>query len=174
MHPKSKSYSIELNVHPAVKRWIDSSFPLENNSYDIRKESFYIVFQASLFRKDIKPPTKHLKKVEKFVPIRILIDQWDFYHFGWTIPTFAQIRISNLFFDLMMLNFCEHIAYAYAYSGIPRDVTTKRILVECLFDDDEINYHYIRKYYQRKYQQTGKEQQIIDFAKYTMYNLTQS
>jgi hypothetical protein len=73
----------------------------------------------------------------------------------------------------MMKNFCEHIAYAFAYAGIPRDATIRRILVEFLFDDDEINYFYIRKYYQRKFQNTGKEKEIIDFAEYTIKNLTQ-
>jgi hypothetical protein len=137
------------------------------NAYDLRKDSLYIVFQMGLYRKDIKTRTKQLKKMESYKPIRILIEEWDFYHFGWNIPIFAQMRISKILFDMMMNSICEHIAYAYAYGGICRDVNIRRILIENLFDDDEINYAYIRKWYQRRFQNTGKEQQVIEFVKDT-------
>ena len=173
MQNRDKTYSIKLTVHPAVAKWIDSNFPNIDNVYELRDTSHYIIFQSALFRKNIKPPSKPLKKTENYVPIRIFINEWDFYHFGWDIPNFAQIKISKLLFDLMMLRFCELIADAYAFGKIPRDVTIRRILVENLFEDDQMNYFYIRKYYQRKFQDTKKEQQIIDFANYTIENVTQ-
>ena len=174
MNKRSETYSVDLRVHPAVAKWIDSKFPYINNAYELRSDPFYIIFQLALFRKDIKPPSKSLKKIEKYVPIRISVNEWDFYNFGWNIPNFAQVKISQLLFDLMMLDFCKHIAYAYAYKKIPRDVIIKRILVECLFEENEMNYFYIRKYYQRKFQQTGKEHEIIDFANYTEENMSQT
>jgi hypothetical protein len=166
-------YTTELSLHPAVVRWLDANYSKTENAYDLRSDALYIVFQTALFRKNIKYPIKKFKKTEKFVPIRIAINEWEFYRFGWNIPNFAQIRISRMLFDMMMKNFCNHIAYAYAYGGISRDVTIRRILVENLFDDEEINYYYIRKYYQRKFQNTGKEQEIIDFVNYTLANIAQ-
>jgi len=173
MTPKNKHYSVELNVCPSVARWLDANFESQGNAYDIRNSSFYILFQTALFQKNIKSPNKPLKKTENHIPVRILIKEWDFYHFGWNIPTFAQVKISRLLFDLMMEKFCEHIAYAYAYGGVPRDVTIRRILVENLFEDNELNYYYVRKWYQRKFQNTGKEREVIDFARYTQENITE-
>ena len=173
MNKKSKHYSVELNVQPSVARWIDANYSKVGNAYDLRKDTFYILFQTALFQKNIKPPTKYLKKTENHVPVRILINEWDFYHFGWNIPDFAQVKISKLLFGLMMEKFCQHIAYAYAYGGIPRDATIRRILIENLFDDNEMNYYYIRKWYQRKFQNTGKEKEVIDFVEYTKGDIAQ-
>ena len=171
---KSKIYSTQIYVRPAVARWIASTFPEIDGRYDMRKDSLYGIIQNGLYRKDIKMPNKYYKKILNYVPIRLIIHEWDFYNFGWQIPTFAQTRISQLLFDIMMDKFCNHIAFAYAYSKQPRDDTIKRIMVEYLFDEDEINHYYIQKYYQRKFQNTGKEQQIIDFVKFTNFDLTQS
>jgi hypothetical protein len=171
-----ETYSTIIYLHPAVVGWIRSSFPYTENGYDLRNEDIYFIIQTSLIRENLKktkPPHNLQKKQKKFLPIKILIHEWDFYHFGWEIPTFAQIKISNFLFNLMMKSFCEHIAYAYAYAGISRDATIRRILVEFLFEDEEMNFFYIRKYYQRKFQNTGKEMEIIDFAEYTIKNLTQ-
>jgi len=166
-------YTTELKLHPAVARWIDANYEKKGNAYDIRSDSMFILFRTALYRKNITQRYKHFKKAESFVPLRIVIDEWDFYHLGWNIPNFSQVRISQMLFDMMMNKFCDHIAYAYAYGKISRDVTIRRILVENLFDDEEINYFYIRKWYQRKFQNTGKERQVIDFAKYTIENSTQ-
>jgi len=166
--------TIELKMHPAVVKWIDATFPKVDNAYDLRKDALYILFYSSLMQKKIKPPLKPLKKIEKHIPIRIHINEWEFYRYGWDIPNHIQAMISNFLFSMMMNKICEHIAYAFAYGKISRDITIRRIMIEYLFDDEEINYYYIRKWYQRKYQDTNKENEIIDFVKNTLIYSTQN
>jgi hypothetical protein len=161
------SYSTTINVHPSAARWIEENFPNTSNGYDFRSHPLYVMIQSSLFRKDIRVPVKKKKKQESYKSIKILINEWDFYHFGWIVPSFAQAKISKFIVDTMLNNFCEHIAHAYVYGKVSRDVSIRRILVEYLFDDEEMNYFYLRKYYQRKYQKTGKEKNLIQFKEYT-------
>ena len=174
-------YRIKTNVHPAVAKWIDETtnkvftgFGSDDSkefAYDLRKTNIYYIFQIALHKKKIKMPSKIMKKTGRYVPIWLLINRSDFYNLGWEISDYYQNRISILLYEMMMTDFCHHIAYANIYGGIAKDKIMDRIIVENLFEPSELTKANLQKYYQRKFLNTGKEKSVGDFKHYTYYYL---
>lgn len=163
-------YQTTIHLHPAVIRWIDANFKKKDEIYDIRKDPLYLLIQSGLMRKNIKiPHKKTLKKT--FIPVRFMINEWDFYHFGWVIPSGTQVKINNYLYKSMLYQFCRDIAFGYVFGNIPRDVMVRRILIENLFNDDELNYYNLRKFYSRHYKE--KEKELVELKRITQYTMTQ-
>jgi len=171
MDKKQDIYTIKISVHPAVAKWLDETAEKKDNAYDLRKSNMYFIFSTALNRKGYKMPSNVMKKTQNHVPVYFLINSFDFEHFGYKVSDYYQNRISKFIYELMMTDFCHHIAYAYIYGGIARDVTMKRIITENLFEPHELTIANISKYYYRKFKNAGKEQYLKNFKNYTAYYL---
>lgn len=164
-------YQTTILLHPAVAKWLDANFEKIDDVIDVRSHPIYVLIQSALMRKEIKIPHKKSIKTQKHVPVNFMITEWDFYHFGWTIPTGIQQKISKYLYKDMLLRFCRDIASANVYGGFPIDVAVRRILIENLFDDSELSYFNLRKFYERNY--TVKEKELVEFKKIMTFGMSQ-
>jgi ribonuclease HII len=132
---KIKLYRISINVHPAVFRYIDNTYPQETGIYNITKSPFYFLVSSMLSR--------------------------NFYHYGWQIVPLQQCRFSKAILQIIIDQACNKIALAHVIAGIPRDQAIREVILENLFEDNEMNYSSLRKIYQRKY--IAKEKAIREY-----------
>lgn len=167
----SNLYQTTIYLHPAVVKWLQSNFDMVDDAIDVRSHPIYVLIQSALMRKEIKIPQKKTIKSKKNKPVKFLLNEWDFYHFGWTIPKAIQEKISKYLYRTMLFQFCRDIAGAYVYGGFPVDVVIRRILIEHLFEEDELTYYNVRKFYSRNY--AKKEKELIEFKKFMQYPMTQ-
>lgn len=158
---KIKLYRISINVHPAVFRYIDNSYPNENGVYNITKSPFYFLVSSMLSRSGVNRPSKISKKYGSYVPISLFITEEDFYHYGWNITPLQQCRFSKAILQTIIDQACNKIALAHVMAGVPRDQAIREVLIENLFEDNEMNYACLRKIYQRKY--IAKEKAIREY-----------
>lgn len=167
----SNAYQTTIHIHPAAVKWLDAHFVKVDDAYDVRTHPIYVLIQSGLARKNIKMPQKKSVKLKKNIPVKFLVNEWDFYHFGWTIPNATQEKISKYLYKTMLMQFCRDIASAYVYGSFPIDVVVRRILIEYLFDDNELSYYNLRKFYSRNY--TEKEKELFEFKRIMQYTMTQ-
>lgn len=160
---KEKVYIIQVKVHPAVARHFDNTFLKDKitGAYNIRQSDFYYCISGALQQSHLKSQSLISKKYSNFIPISLIINEFDFYHFGYMISEYNQYRISRFFFNMIIDKACYKIMLAHCICGIPRDTALKAFLDENFFEEDELNYSNLRKIYQRKYLE--KESEIREF-----------
>jgi len=171
MDKKQDIYTIKISVHPAVAKWLEETAEKKDNAYDLRKSNLYFLIQSSLKRKGFKWKSHVSKKMQNYVPVYFLINYLDFCNFGYEVSDYYQCCISKFIYDMMMTDFCHHIAYAYIHGDTARDVTMKRIITEYLFEPHELTIANLSKYYYRKFKNIGREESLENFKHYTKYYL---
>lgn len=164
-------YQTTVYIHPAAVKWLDANYTKVDDAYDVRTQPIYVLIQSGLMRKNIKIPQKKSVKSKKNLPVKFLLNEWDFYHFGWIIPNAVQDKISKFLYRSMLFEFCRDIASAYVYGGFPIDVVVRRILIENLMEEEELSYFNLRKFYSRNYAE--KEAQLFEFKRIMQYGMVQ-
>lgn len=156
-----KTFVITVKVHPAVRRFIDNRYKKVNGAYNLSNGRHYYLVTNMLVHSSAAAPSRVPKKYGCFVPIKIMISEYDFYRYGWMTTPLQEYRFSKLILGEILDNACQRIALLKLVLDIPRRKCMLAIIDEELFERDEISYDYLRKYYQRKFQQ--KEIQMMSF-----------
>lgn len=160
---KIKFYKIRIKVHPAVYRYIDNHFPVIKGVYNLTKSPYYCFLSSMLCRSCAKLPSLVYKRYDRYVPIETYITEFDFYHYGWTMSEMQQCLLSKTMLQLIMQEACHEIAVMHVVGGVPRNRAICNYIDENLYEDNEISYSYLTKYYQRKYK--SKEVELKDNLK---------
>ena len=151
---KNKTESIAIKVHPAVFRYLDSNFPKTGGAYDIRKHFLHDFLRVGLTRQpDTEKPSKAF---HGFHEINVVFTQRDCRQNGFSISESHQAAFSRLAYKFIQQTACQEVLYAHVAGGIPRDTAIKEYLLENLYEEHELNYAALRKYYQRNWMETEK------------------
>ena len=148
---KNNLYKITIKVHPAVYRFIDNHFSVSVGAYNLIKSPYYCIISSMLCRSCTKLPSLVYKKFDKYKPIEMFITEFDFYHYGWQMSEMQQCLLSKSMLQLILQQACHEIAVAHVIAGISRRRAICNYIDENLYEEDEISYSYLQKYYQRKY-----------------------
>ena len=149
---------ITIRVHPAVFRHMENHFPKIGEAYDMRGHFFYDFLRSGLTRKSggAAPPQSFAQLLE----VEIVFSRRDCQHYGYIIPEVYQSWFSRFAYKFIQHTACMEVLFAHVAGGIPRDTAIKEYLLNNLYEDDELNYPALRKYYQRNWMEA--ERQVLE------------
>ena len=151
---KSETDTVTIRVHPAVRRWMENTFPKAGGAYDLRGHFLHDFLRAGL-TKEVKART--VPETFRSLPeVKIAVSHRDCRILGGAIPEPLQAEFSQLAYKYIRQTACQGILFAHLAGGVPRDTAIKEYLLAYLYEDDELNYPALRKYYQRNWMETER------------------
>ena len=151
---KRETESVAIHVHPAVRRWMEGTFPKRGGAYDLRGHFLHDYLRAGLGRAVNARPVP--EAFHSLPEIKVAVSRRDFRILGDCIPESFQAEFSRLAYKYIQQTACHQILFAHIAGGVPRDTAIKEYLLSYLYEDDELNYAALRKYYQRNWMETEK------------------
>lgn len=153
---KVKKYRVSLKVDPMVKRYIDSNFPQWKGAYDLTGSVMYNFVTAMLSHSTMKVPSRVSVKYQYYLPITLLVSEYDFYHFGFECSELQQVKFSNSVRSMILDDLCRKAALAKVLYDMPITRFIFHYLMDLGFEDGEVNEESIRSIYNRKYKEYEK------------------
>ena len=151
---KNETETVTIRVHPAVRRWMENTFPKAGGTYDLRGHFLHDFLRAGL-TKEVKART--VPETFRSLPeVKIAVSHRDCRILGGAIPEPLQAEFSQLAYKYIRQTACQGILFAHVAGGVPRDTAIKEYLLAYLYEDDELNYPALRKYYQRNWMETER------------------
>ncbi len=149
---KSNTDPVTVKVHPAVRRYFENTFPQSDGAFDLRGHFLHDYLRAGLTKEavDTAEPSPRL------VELRVLFSRRDCQRLGWTIPETYQASFSRLAYKHIQQTACLLVLYAHTAGGVPRDTAIKEYLLDNLYEEGELNYAALRKYYQRNWMEAER------------------
>lgn len=154
---RDKCVTVNFSFDPAVLRYLENNFSKIDGAFDIRKGFVYSFIILCLQRNNCKRKMPVPSSFVSFIETTIVVKEWDFGHFGEAISAYSMIQVNNLLYKLMIRDACYRIMVAHVFAGIPRDTCIRDYLFECNFQENELSYEALRKFYQRNWTQNEKE-----------------
>ena len=151
---KRETETVAIHVHPAVRRWMDGTFPKLCGAYDLRGHFLHNYLRAGLGRAVNARPVP--EAFHSLPEIKVAVSRRDFRILGDCIPESFQAEFSRLAYKYIQQTACHQILFAHIAGGVPRDTAIKEYLLSYLYEDDELNYAALRKYYQRNWMETER------------------
>lgn len=152
-----QTFKIVLHVHPVVAKWMDFNLEKIGDSYVVSKCKYYPMIVSSLSRKNLKLQSKLPNKFERFEKVFCLISDFDFYHYGFIISDYLQYKISKFIYDDIIDDMLRTTMAVYCSTGMARDKIIRQLLVEYMFEEEEMSIVNFRKIYQRNCLHKEKE-----------------
>ena len=151
---KSETDTVTIRVHPAVRRWMENTFPKAGGAYDLRGHFLHDFLRTGL-SKEVN--ARAVPEAFQSLPeIKVAVSRRDCRILGDRIPEPLQAAFSQLAYKYIRQTACQGILFAHLAGGVPRDTTIKEYLLAYLYEDDELNYPALRKYYQRNWMETER------------------
>lgn len=142
--------TVTVRIHPAAARYIDNHFPLVSGAYDIRKSPLH-AFVSAFLQKSDTDFRSHASRRTETREVRLAVTAWDCEHYGDTVTAKSQLAISQHIYKTLLREACLEVMVMHTAGGIPRDTAIKNHLARNLYEDSELNYPALRKYYQRHF-----------------------
>ena len=159
-----RSYTIEFKVLPLVYRYISEHYVCKNNAFDVFGSPLYYLISSGLSRSNIATPSRISAKYQSYVPIRIYITEWDFYHYGWEMTAVQQVRLSNIIKSQIIETICEKTMVLHCYTHIPREAIIRELMSQNFIEEEELSLASVKKHYQRHF--LKKEEKLIENVYY--------
>ena len=139
-------------------RYIKNTFPMTCGAYDLRKHFLHDFLRVGLTR---QPSMERQSEVfHGFPEVKVVFSHRDCRQNGYILSENHQSAFSRLAYKFIQQTACHEVLYAHVVGGIPRDTAIKEYLLENLYEEDELNYAALRKYYQRNWMET--ERQVLE------------
>lgn len=158
---KIRKYRIYLKVDPMVRRFIENNFKEQHGAYDSTGTVYHSLVVAMLSHSDMKAKSLVSRKYDGFVPVTLLISEFDFYHYGYVCSELQQVWFSRSVRKMIIDDICRKAALAKVLLGQPVTKTIEHYIIDMCFDDTDVNAETIRKFYNRKYK--DYESRLLEF-----------
>ena len=148
---KSETDTVTIRVHPAVRRWFENTFPKVGGAYDLRGHFLHDFLRAGL----TKEPQGG-REPSPLPEVRVAVSRRDGQRLGTELPAAFQDDFSRLAYRYIRQTACLMVLFAHTAAKVPRDTAIKEYLLDNLYEDEELNYAALRKYYQRNWMETER------------------
>ena len=128
---KRETDTVTIRVHPAVRRWMENTFPKSGGAYDLRGHFLHDFLRAGL----TKEPQGR-REPSSLPEVKVAVSRRDGQRLGTELPAAFQEDFSRLAYRYIRQTACLMVLFAHK--------------------DDELNYAALRKYYQRNWMETEK------------------
>ena len=161
-------YSVDMRVDPLVKRWMDRNFKTDHGRYRFGDSCYYGLVSAVLCQSPkVGNPAVVPDKYARFVPVKVCITEYDFYHYGWEVSVTQELRFSRLVRNILIDECLRSAAMLRARYDIPLSQAISSFTVWYGLTDDDVNPDTLRKTYQRKYKSVEEDYRAFDRAAVT-------
>lgn len=161
-------YSVDMRVDPLVKRWMDRNFKTDHGRYRFGDSCYYGLVSAVLCQSPrVGSPAVVPDKYARFVPVKVCITEYDFYHYGWEVSITQELRFSRLVRNILIDECLRSAAMLRARYDIPLSQAINSFTVWYGLTDDDVNPDTLRKTYQRKYKSVEEDYRAFDRAAVT-------
>lgn len=161
-------YSVDMRVDPLVKRWMDRNFKTDHGRYRFGDSCYYGLVSAVLCQSPrVGNPAVVPDKYARFVPVKVCITEYDFYHYGWEVSVTQELRFSRLVRNILIDECLRSAAMLRARYDIPLSQAINSFTVWYGLTDDDVNPDTLRKTYQRKYKSVEEDYRAFDRAAVT-------
>lgn len=161
-------YSVDMRVDPLVKRWMDRNFKTGHGRYRFGDSCYYGLVSAVLCQSPrVGNPAVVPDKYARFVPVKVCITEYDFYHYGWEVSITQELRFSRLVRNILIDECLRSAAMLRARYDIPLSQAINSFIVWYGLTDDDVNPDTLRKTYQRKYKSVEEDYRAFDRAAVT-------
>lgn len=151
-------YTVEIKLHPTVYRYFDNNIKKDHGVFDVCKTPWYYLISSALSRKNINTSSKTSKKFKNYIPVKVYITEYDFYHYGFELTEYVQSCINKTLLSQIINNACYEIALLHVLKGISR-LSATRHYIDCnLYEDNELKTETLYTYYKRNW--IKKEEEI--------------
>lgn len=148
---KRETDTVTIRVHPAVRRWMENTFPKSGGAYDLRGHFLHDFLRAGL----TKEPQGR-REPSSLPEVKVAVSRRDGQRLGTELPAAFQEDFSRLAYRYIRQTACLMVLFAHTAAKVPRDTAIKEYLLAYLYEDDELNYPALRKYYQRNWMETER------------------
>ena len=157
-----------MRVDPLVKRWMDRNFKTDHGRYRFGDSCYYGLVSAVLCQSPrVGNPAVVPSKYARFVPVKVCITEYDFYHYGWEVSITQELRFSRLVRNILIDECLRSAAMLRARYDIPLSQAINSFTVWYGLTDDDVNPDTLRKTYQRKYKSVEEDYRAFDRAAVT-------
>jgi len=161
-------YNVDMKVDPLVVKWMDARFRKERGIYRLQESRWYTLVSMALCQsaraeRVSLPPEKY----SGFVPVKIGITEYDFYHYGWEVNMTQEIRMSRLLRDIICDEILRNAAIIRARYEISLSRAVNNIIVFYNLTEDDVRFETLRKRYRREYLVLEEEYRALDRAALT-------
>lgn len=168
-------YSINMKVDPLVKRWLDRNFKTVGGCYTMGGSCYYAWISALLYRsRHVGDPAAVPAKYSRFVPVRVCVSEFDFFHYGWEVSVSQELRFSQMVRNMLVDECLRSVAILRARYDMALSQAINTYVVYYGLDDKDVNVETLRKTYNRKYRSVEDEYRNIDRMAVTDFGVTDS
>ena len=168
-------YSISMKVDPLVARWLESHFKTKRGVFHLGDSCYYGLVSAVLCQSArVGAPFVVPDKYGRFLPVRICITEYDFYHYGWEVSVTQELRFSRIVRNIVVDDCLRNVAILRARYNVPVSQAISTYLVYYGFSEEELHFETLRKTYRRRYLGVEEEYRAIDRAALTDFGATEA
>jgi len=161
-------FNVDMRVDQLVVKWLDARFRKERGIYLLGDSFWYTLVSMALCQSKRSermsvPPDKYAA----FVPVKIGITQYDFYHYGWEVNMTQEIRMSRLLRNIIYDEILRNAAIMRARYAISLSQAINTLTVFYNLTEEDVKFETLRKKYRRGYTRLEDEYRAIDLAAVT-------
>jgi len=167
-------YTLDINVDPLVAGWMERSFKKVRGVYRMGDSCYYGLVSAMLYQSHVKTPSRMPDKYAAFVPVKIAITEFDFYHYGWEVSPLQEIRFSRLIRNILIDTCLRNVAILRARYGLHLTQAIGFYTIYFGLEEEHVKFETLRKIYRRKYQPMEAEYRNLDRAAVTDFGTVEA
>lgn len=161
-------YNVDMKVDPLVVKWMDAHFDKRRGIYRASTSPWYVLVsmalcQSSRSERMRTPPDKY----NSFVPVKVSITEYDFYHYGWEVSPTQEIRMSRMVRGMVEDELLRNAAMMRARYNLPLSQTIGSMMVFYNLTEEDVHFETLRKTYRRKYAKREEKYRELDSAAVT-------
>jgi len=162
------SYNVDMKVDPLVVKWMDARFEKRRGIYRMGASPWYglvsmALCQSARSERMRVPPDKY----NSFVPVKVSITEYDFYHYGWEVSPTQEIRLSRMIRSLVEDELLRNAAIIRARYNLPLSQAIGSMMVFYNLSEEDVRFETMRKTYRRHYAGLETEYAALDSAAVT-------
>ncbi len=164
----AECYSIYLKMDPLVYRWLEARFKSSRGVFHLGDSWYYGLVSALLYQSPrVGAPAVVPAKYDRFVPARVCITEYDFYHYGWEVSVTQELRFSRLMRNIIIDECLRNAAILRARYDMPLSRAIGFYTVYYGLEEEDVKFETLRKTYRRHYRGVEDEYRALDRAAVT-------
>ncbi len=160
-------YTVDLRVDPLVASWLEHRFPRNRGVYILGKSPWMMAVSAMLQQSHVGRSQTVPDRYDSFVPVKVSVSEYDFYHYGWEVSPMQEVRFSRLVRNFVTDECLRSAAMLRARYNVTLTAAINTYLLYYGIDEEHIRFETLRKIYRRHYRKVEDEYRALDRAAVT-------
>lgn len=142
---------VDIKLHPLAWRVLKENYSYDGKAVDLGKGWMYNLITQGLQRQYNVAPWEFKRQRIDTVDGKVYISNYDAERFGCYISLTRAANISSIIYKRERERLCSLTMMAHVIGGIKRDVAMRHFLWKEGYNDNEMSFEALKKYYQRHF-----------------------